>query len=97
MSLTDEDHLRLSLCFIRLFRAMEQQYLHIRLGNLDGTYFISIQKSFLEFLAFPGVQEWWRLSSDTFEDSFCEEVERDIVKASNQKPSSSFEAIDAPT
>jgi hypothetical protein len=70
MSLPDEDRLRLSLCFIRLVRAMEQQYLHVRLGNLDGTYFISIHKSFLEFLAFPGVQEWWRLSSDTFEDSF---------------------------
>jgi hypothetical protein len=95
-SLPDEDRIRLSLCFLLLVRAIEQQYLHVRLGNFDGTYFTSIQKSFREFLAFPGAQEWWRLSCDMFEDSFCEEVERDILKASNQKRSSSFEAIDAP-
>jgi hypothetical protein len=96
-SLPDDDRMRLSLCFLRLFRAMEQQYLHVRLGNLNGTYFTSLQKTFMEFLSFPGVQEWWRLSCHMFEDSFCEEVEKDIVKAGNQKRSSSFEAIDAPT
>jgi hypothetical protein len=95
MSLPDDDRIRLSLFFLRLVRAMEQLYLHVRLGNLDDTYFTSIQKTYMEFLAFPGVQEWWRLSGHMFEDSFREEVERDIVKASNQKRSSSFEAIDA--
>jgi hypothetical protein len=96
MSLPDDERIRLSLWFLRLVRAMEQIYLHVRLGNLDGTFFISMQISFIEFLAFPGVQEWWRLSCDNFEDSFCEEVERDIVKANNQKRSSSFEAVEPP-
>ena len=97
MSLPDDDRIRLSLCFLRLTRAMEQLYLHVRLGNLDDTYFTSMQKTYLDFLAFPGVQEWWRLSCDMFEDSFCEEVERDIAKARNQKRPSSFGGLDAPT
>jgi hypothetical protein len=66
-SLPDVDRLRLSFQFQRLFRNLEQQYLHRKRVSIDSSYFTSIDHSFTEALGFPGLLEWWKLSQDMFD------------------------------
>ena len=60
-ALSDPERLRLSLQFQRLFRNLEQQFLHRRRVSVDSSYFESIDRSFTEALTFPGMLEWWEL------------------------------------
>lgn len=97
MSLPDEDRLRLSFIFIRNFRAVEQQYLHIDLGNIDPVYFASLNIAFLEFLSFPGVQTWWEMSNGLFESGFRERIERDFKAAKRLNYKGSYQTTQVST
>lgn len=89
-ALIPEDRIRVSLVWSAIFRSMEQQYLHICHGSIDPLYLSSIDRSKKEFLSFPGVQTWWRLSEHAFDDEFCEHVEALLVEANETDFKSSF-------
>ncbi len=90
-ALQDDDRLQLSLWFVHMFRVMEQQYLHTTHGTMDPVYFRSVNKAFIELLSFPGVQEWWKLTRNMFDDQFCSHVEDMIVESRELKRPSSFQ------
>lgn len=89
-ALADGDRVRVSLVWGGIFRAMEQQYLHTCHGSIDPIYLSSVDRSKKEFLSFPGVQTWWRLSAHGFHDEFCEHVEELIAEANATEFQSSF-------
>lgn len=83
-SLPDRERMRLSLQFQRLFRNLEQQFLHRRRVSIDSTYFSSIDHSFTEGLTFPGLLRWWDLSQDMFDVEFREHVSM-MIKSANRR------------
>jgi hypothetical protein len=95
-SLQDSERLRASLQFQRLFRVLEQQYLHTKRSSIDGDYFISIDHSFTEALTFPGVRRWWTLSDRMFEKGFRDYIESMIKEADERGYSGSFGTAETP-
>jgi len=89
------ERLRMSLMFQRMFRQMEQVYLHTTKGNLDPGFFRSIDSIHLEILTYPGVRQWWVGSKGFFDDDFREHTEAVLVKALEKGYSSSFRLDDS--
>ena len=87
--LPDDDRLRMSYLFSRMFRFFEQQYLHTSLGNVETSYFESINLAHMELLTFPGVQQWWQLCVE-FGPAFHDHVEEMLVEAKSRGYHSSF-------
>ena len=93
-SLTDDERIRLSLLFIRNFRTAEQQYLHVHHGKIDPIYFRSQKIAFIELLAFPGVQTWWELSKELFEEGFRARIELDFETARSLNYQGSYQTME---
>ena len=89
-SLENNDRMRISIFFIRAFRVLEQQYIHTSGDKLDDSYFESAYIAYKQFLTFPGVLQWWELSSDMFEEGFKKHVEEMIEEAKNLNYTGSF-------
>ena len=82
--LPDEERLRISLMFQRGFRVAEQQFLHTTSGNLDPSYFESMNRAFSEWLTLPGIMRWWELSQHTFDERFQRHIS-ELVDEGTQK------------
>ena len=65
-SLQNEERIRVALLFQRMMTLMEQQYLHIANGHIDPKFFDSANRTFFEWLTFPGTQAWWEGSKEFF-------------------------------
>ena len=91
-SLPTAERLWTSLIFQRACRVMEQQLLHTKKGNVDPVYFESFQNAFLEFLTFPGAQEWWQDSSSLFSADFRRYVDEQMIDAKAKGYSSTFKS-----
>ena len=92
-SLRDAERLKASLIFHDMLRVYEQQFIHIRAGHADGSYLDSINRVFLDFLTFPGVQEWWESSRHAFDDAFENQVDLMIKQAGESRLTSPFGTI----
>jgi hypothetical protein len=73
-----------------MMRLIEQQHLHIEKGHIDPAFFDSIDRTWFEWLTFPGVQEWWAGNREFYEPTFREYVERQVAKAKERGYESSF-------
>jgi len=89
-SLPNTERLRLSIYFQRLFRQLEQVFLHTTKGNLDPGFFRSIDSVHLECLTFPGIQQWWAGSKQFFDEAFRSHTDRMLVNAKEKGYISSF-------
>ncbi len=89
-SLPDLDRLRISLWFLRNFRILEQQFLHIKSENVEASYLESVSKTYREWMLFPGVKQWWKLSTHHFDPGFCAYIEREMQAGEQQEYASTF-------
>lgn len=89
-ALPDEERLRTSLLIQKGFRIQEQQYLHTMHASVNSEYFASTNRSFVEWLTFPGILQWWSMSKDMFGIAFQERVENMIAVAENTGYTGSF-------
>ena len=90
-SLPDLDRLRISLQFQRNFRMLEQQFLHIKSGNVEASYLESVNKAYREWLVFPGVKQWWKLSKHHFDSGFCAYIEQEMQAGEQEEYASTFQ------
>ncbi|MDG2174771.1 MAG: hypothetical protein P8M72_01340 [Gammaproteobacteria bacterium] len=56
--LPNEERLWAAMLFQRMFRAMEQQLMHSNNSHKEKVYFEAVEKTILEMLSLPGVQQW---------------------------------------
>ena len=89
-SLKNNERLRISSYYLQLIREMEQQYLHIKKGNIDPSFFESAERTFLGLLTLPGFQDWWSTHSEGFSDHFQGVVNERIAAANLRGYDSSY-------
>lgn len=89
-SMPDMERMRISAFFQQLARHMEQQFLHTTKGTVDPAFFKSVDRVHLEFLCFPGVQQWWEGSKEFFDKEFQDHVRMVLIKAKAKGYHSSF-------
>jgi hypothetical protein len=88
--LPNNERLRIASYYQRLLRFMEQQHLHVSKGHIDPSFFQSLNLTYFEWLRFPGMQQWWDVSRDLFEEGFRARVDAQMAEAKEQGYSSSF-------
>ncbi len=91
-ALPNAERLRMASLYQSLMRSMEQQYIHVKQGNVDPLYFASLNLTYFELLSFPGVQQWWDGSKNMFEDEFRKLVDEKIASAKSKGYSSTFKS-----
>ena len=69
---------------------MEQQFLHTFKGTVDPRFFKSSNLLHLEFMCFPGVQDWREGNKNYCYTDFREYTETILVKANAKGHNSSF-------
>ena len=79
--LPNTERLRVAGVFQRRMKLVEQQHLHVSKGNIDPAFFESMDKTYFEWLTFPGVQQWWELNHDYFSSEFRASVEAQVILA----------------
>ena len=89
-SLPNNDRIRMTFLFQQLMRLAEQQHLHVKQGNIDPAYFDSMDRTYFEWLTFPGTQQWWTGSKEFFEPEFRERIDTLIDKARERGYQSTF-------
>jgi len=89
-TLPNAERLKVALLFQKTIRMMEQQYLHTRNGNVDSSYFVSMNLALEEFLTFPGVQVWWEGSKSQFESEFRAHIDEMLIAAKAKGYNSTF-------
>ena len=93
-SLPNIERVRASFLFQRLMRVLEEQYLHIEKGHIDPAFFKSMDKTFFEWLTFPGVHAWWEGNNGFFEDGFRRRMDKQFLAAKARGYSSTFKFND---
>ncbi|MGR8946690.1 MAG: hypothetical protein ACU84Q_01495 [Gammaproteobacteria bacterium] len=88
--LPNSERIRVALLFQRGFRILEQQYLHTGKSQVDPVFFESIRLTFIEWLTFPGVQQWWMKSSGFFAREFSHHVDQMMAQAEQKGYESTF-------
>ena len=68
----------------------EQHFVHTREQKVDKIFIDSINLSFEEWLTFPGIQSYWKLSSDLFVPEFRMHVDDLVEKVEERGYHSSF-------
>ena len=89
-SLPNTDRVRIMAHWGQIMRIIEQQYLHVKEGNIDPVFFDSSDQALVEWLRSPGVQQWWAIYRDVFSDEFCAFVDVRLASAKSQGYDSSF-------
>ncbi len=93
LSLPDNERMRVSYMFQSFLRICEQRYLHSQHGAIDSIYRESSERAYRLFFRSPGVQDFWAVSKDTFEDGFIAYVEKLIREANAMEFTSTFTRI----
>jgi hypothetical protein len=88
--LPNEERLWATLLFQRMFRVMEQQLMHSNNSHVEKVYFESVEKTILEMLSLPGVQQWWEKSSYMFSEMLRDYVNPQLEVAKEKGYNSSF-------
>ena len=91
-ALPNHERLRVSGMYMQMMRLLEQQYLHVREGNIDPTFFESADRTYLELLVTPGSQEWWARHKTHYSDGFRVLVDEQIKKAKAKGWESTYKA-----
>ena len=91
-ALPNHERLRVSGIYMQMMRLLEQQYLHVRKGNIDPTFFESADRTYLELLVTPGSQEWWKQHRTQYSDGFRLLVDKQIEKAKAKGWESTYKA-----
>ena len=73
-----------------LVRAAEQQYLHVKRGNLDPIFSESAEKLNREWLRLTGVQRWWTNNKEILSHEFATHMETQLQAAADKGHVSSF-------
>jgi hypothetical protein len=90
--LPNTERLWASFVFQRFCRIMEQQRLHLINGNVDPVYFESLHSAWLEWLTFPGAQQWWAVCKNMFGEEFKKYTDELIAEAKSKGYQSTFKA-----
>lgn len=88
--LPNEERLWAAMLFQRMFRVMEQQLMHSKNSHVEKVYFESVEKTILEMLSFPGVQQWWENSNYMFSEMLKDYVKPQLEVAKEKGYNSSF-------
>lgn len=88
--LSNDERIKATFLFQRFARVYEQQWIHIEKGHVDPAFFESIEKTFFEWLTFPGVQQWWGRNKGFFESNFETRVEGLVSEAKAKGYDSTF-------
>jgi hypothetical protein len=88
--LPNEERLWAAMSFQRMFRVMEQQLMHSKNSHVEKVYFESVEKTILEMLSFPGVQQWWEKSNYMFSGMLRDYVQPQLEIAKEKGYNSSF-------
>lgn len=83
-SLAREEQFRFSIYVSILAKTAEQQYLHVKRGNLDPIFFESSEYLNAEWLRLPGVQRWWQNNKNVLSREFSNHME-DLMKVAKEK------------
>ena len=89
-TLPNDERIRASFLFQQFMRLAEQQHLHVKQGHIDPAYFDSMDRTYLEWLTFPGTQQWWSGSKEFFEPEFRARIDMLIAKAKERGYNSTF-------
>ena len=82
-SFTDLDavsKLRFSAFFNRFLKNFEGMYFSHRDGILAATLWGEIERTMSDFLAYPGVQEWWKTRRHWHTEEFAQVVDQIIAR-----------------
>lgn len=83
-ALTREEQFRFSIFVSILAKTAEQQYLHVKRGNLDPIFFQSSEYLNAEWLRLPGVQRWWQNNKNVLSREFSIHMEG-LMKVAQEK------------
>ncbi len=73
--------LRFSAFFNRFLKNFEGMYFSHRDGILAATLWDEIERTMSDFLAYPGVQEWWKTRRHWHTEEFARVVDQIITKS----------------
>jgi hypothetical protein len=88
--LPNEERLWATMLFQRMFRAMEQQLMHSKNSHIEKVYFESVERTILEMLTLPGVQQWWENSNYMFSEMLRDYINPQLEVAKEKGYNSSF-------
>ena len=88
--LPNNERVRVTLLFQRMMRLAEQQHLHVEKGHIDPAFFDSMDRTYFEWLTFPGVQEWWVGSKEFFEPGFRARIDALFERAKEKGYQSTY-------
>jgi hypothetical protein len=72
--------LRFSAFFTRFTRNSEGMYFYYRDGALDKALWGEVERTMIDYFAYPGVKEWWSTRKHWLTDEFRAVVEAIIAK-----------------
>ena len=82
--------LRFSAFFNRFFNTFKGMYFSYREGILTEALWGDLEKTMADFLAYPGVQEWWETRKHWHTGEFGQLVEKIIASGSQPKLYSTY-------
>ena len=78
------DKLRFSAFFTRYTRNFEGMFIYYRDGALEKALWEEVERTMIDYFAYPGVREWWATRKHWLTDEFRAVVE--LIIAKNPEP-----------
>ncbi|MDP9099584.1 MAG: hypothetical protein M3N48_11430 [Verrucomicrobiota bacterium] len=78
------DKLRFSAFFTRFTRNCEGMFIYYRDGALEKPLWEEVERTMIDYFAYPGVREWWETRKHWLTDEFGAVVE--LIIAKNPEP-----------
>ena len=79
------DKLRFSAFFTRVTRNCEGMFIYYRDGALEKALWEEVERTMIDYFAYPGVREWWATRKHWLTDEFRAVVETIIAKSPEPK------------
>ncbi len=95
-ALDGPDKLRFSAFFTRYTRNCEGMFIYYRDGALEKTLWDEVERTMIDYFAYPGVREWWVTRKHWLTDEFRAVVEAIIATNPEAKMYASYKLDDSP-
>ena len=90
------DKLRFSAFFTRYTRNCEGMFIYYRDGALEKVLWDEVERTMIDYFAYPGVREWWATRKHWLTDEFRAVVEAIIAKNPEAKMYAAYKLDDSP-
>ena len=79
------DKLRFSAFFTRFTRNAEGMFVYYRDGALEKALWDEVERTMIDYFAYPGVREWWATRKHWLTDEFRAVVDLSLRRTRNRK------------